>query len=63
VVPLDVLAACLVDLGHHRRGLELVREVAHDGAHAVHLFHAFHVEGPPLSLHPPVSLTCPPDSA
>src|SRR5256885_7516040 len=53
VVPLDVLAARLVDLGEHRRRLELIGEVAHDGAHAVYFFHALHVERPPFSLHPP----------
>src|SRR2546430_8303250 len=36
VVPLDVLAARLVDLGEHRRRLELIGEVAHDGAHSVY---------------------------
>src|SRR2546430_11443067 len=40
VVPLDVLAARLVDLGEHRRRLELIGEVAHDGAHSVYFFHA-----------------------
>src|SRR5207249_107314 len=53
VVPLDVLAARLVDLGEHRRRLELIREVAHDGAHSVYFLHALHVERPPCSLHPP----------
>src|SRR2546425_3663812 len=53
VVPLDVLAARLVDLGEHRRRLELIGEVAHDGAHSVYFFHALHVERPPCSLHPP----------
>src|SRR6266550_1663823 len=36
----------------HRRRLELVREVAHDGAHSVYFLHALHVERPPFSLHP-----------